>query len=220
MDKLKIILFLSLFFMHFSCSKSSKKADPSDSTESVSEDTAQTEKSDEEEDPSLTETDLEEEEEELIVEEEENEMDVAKKDGDSTGPTEDAEKFVEEGGIKEYTVKKGETLMLIAFKLYGDYRKWKEIIAQNPEIKTTGLVSGASIKYNSPDEAFNWQPEGLPYLIKSGDTLGKISDEKYGTPKRWKYIWENNKPLIKDPNLIFAGFTLYYRPDGKELASW
>jgi nucleoid-associated protein YgaU len=220
MDKLKIILFLSLFFMHLSCSKSSKKADPSDSTESVSKETDQTEKSGDESDPSLAEADLEEDEEELIIEEEDEEMGVAKKDENSNVPTEDLEELQVAGGAKEYKVKKGETLMLIAFKLFGDYGKWKEIVAQNPEIKTTGLVSGTSIKYISTGKAFDWRPEGLPHLIKSGDTLGKISDEKYGTPKRWKYIWENNKPLIKDPNLIYAGFTLYYKPDGKELASW
>ena len=208
--------------MHFSCSKSSKKADPSNSTESVNKDTDQAEKSGDEKDPSLSEADLEEEEEEeeLIVEEEDDEMDVAKKDENSNVPTEDVEELQMDGGTKEYIVKKGETLMLIAFKLFGDYGKWKEIVEQNPEIKTTGLVSGVSIKYNSPGKVFDWKPEGLPYLIKTGDTLGKISDEKYGTPKRWRYIWENNKPLIKDPNLIFAGFTLYYKPDGKELASW
>ena len=51
--------------------------------------------------------------------------------------------------------------------------------------------------------------DGNPYLIKSGDTLGKISNTTYGTIKYWKNIWNNNKPLIKDPNKIFAGFTIY-----------
>ncbi|MCB1073754.1 MAG: hypothetical protein KDK96_11745 [Chlamydiia bacterium] len=49
--------------------------------------------------------------------------------------------------------------------------------------------------------------------MKKEDTLGTISDEVYHTPKRWNEIYQNNRPLIKDPNLIFAGFTLYYIPD-------
>jgi hypothetical protein len=48
-------------------------------------------------------------------------------------------------------------------------------------------------------------------MIKNGETLGTISNSVYQTPKKWKAIWENNKPLIRNPNVIFAGFTLYYK---------
>ena len=51
-----------------------------------------------------------------------------------------------------------------------------------------------------------------------GETLGTISNKHYGVTKRWKDLYENNRPMIKDPNLIFAGFTLYYVPD-RDLAS-
>ena len=46
-------------------------------------------------------------------------------------------------------------------------------------------------------------------VIKRGDTLGTISSDTYGTMKFWRNIWDNNRPLIKDPNVIFAGFTIY-----------
>jgi nucleoid-associated protein YgaU len=39
--------------------------------------------------------------------------------------------------------------------------------------------------------------------------------EKYGTTRKWKKIYKNNEPLVRDPNLIFAGFTLYYLPQRK-----
>lgn len=105
-----------------------------------------------------------------------------------------------------YTVQKNETLMMIAFKLYGDYGKWKQLSELNG---MTNVQAGQQIKYNKPSEPFVWSPEGNPYLIKSGDTLGTISNTTYGTIKYWKNIWNNNKPLIKDPNKIFAGFTIY-----------
>jgi len=74
------------------------------------------------------------------------------------------------------------------------------------------LEKGMQLKYESPASRFNWNPAGDPYLIARGDTLGKISTKLYNTPKHWQDIWENNKPMIKSPSLIFAGFTLYYLP--------
>lgn len=118
------------------------------------------------------------------------------------------------GEVGTYKVEKGETLMMIAFKIYGDYGMWRELAKLNPKIKSF-VIAGMSLNFKAPAEKFVWNPAGEPYLIRKGDTLGVISNEKYGTPKKWKKIWENNKPLIKNPNLIFAGFTLYYIPENK-----
>jgi hypothetical protein len=52
--------------------------------------------------------------------------------------------------------------------------------------------------------------EGERFLIRTGDTLGKISGEIYGTQKKWRRLWDQNKELIRDPNRIFAGFYLHY----------
>ena len=75
-----------------------------------------------------------------------------------------------------------------------------------------------TIRYERPETEFSWGPEGLPHLVQEGETLGSISEDKYGTPSKWRPIYENNRPLIKDPDLIFAGFTIYYIPSS-ELAS-
>lgn len=115
-------------------------------------------------------------------------------------------------GDGRYTVKKGETLMQIAFKLYGDTNKWKELKSLNKDQLRHGnqLSANMKLKYTAPEKPFHWEPSGTPYLIKSGDTLGRISNQVYQTPKKWKMIFENNRPLIKNANLIYAGFTLYY----------
>jgi nucleoid-associated protein YgaU len=125
------------------------------------------------------------------------------------------------GTVMQYTVKKHETLMLIAFKLYGNYEKWKSLANRNTGKFKNGqaLRAGMVLDYVSPAQEFTWNPQGLPYLIRTGDTLGLISKHVYTTPKKWKLIWENNKPLIKNPNKIFAGFTLYYLENGREVAS-
>ena len=101
-------------------------------------------------------------------------------------------------------------LMLMAFNIYGDYSKWKLIRDLNPGVDINNLRAGQKIKYQVPSKAFTWSPNGQPYLIKRGDTLVKISRNKYGTSSKWRSIYENNRPMIKNPDLIFAGFTLYY----------
>ena len=228
MKKIGLFYFLLISLLVASCSKSSKKSDPEKSTESVAkESVAEDEKTD---DLTLNEDDLEEtKEEELISEDNEDLTDPARKKSDAKKDAEGSALASNEQQKKEldlglspgvYKVKKGETLMLIAFKLYGDYGKWKKIQQDNPQLKGKPLRAGMELAYEAPSEKFDWSPQGLPHLIKRGDTLGKISKNKYGTTKKWKTIWDNNKPLIKDPNLIFAGFTLYYVPLGKELASW
>jgi nucleoid-associated protein YgaU len=119
-----------------------------------------------------------------------------------------------------YTVQKNETLMMIAFKLYGDYGQWRDLSRRNASKLKNGLVfSGTKITYALPSQTFEWSPQGNPYLIRTGDTLGAISGSVYGSAKKWKNIWENNRPLIKDPNRIFAGFTIYWPELGKVAAS-
>jgi nucleoid-associated protein YgaU len=43
------------------------------------------------------------------------------------------------------------------------------------------------------------------YEIKSGDNLSKISKKFYGTSNLYKKIFEANKEVIKDMNLIYPG---------------
>jgi nucleoid-associated protein YgaU len=126
------------------------------------------------------------------------------------------------GSQMQYTVEKGDTLMMIAFKIYGDYSKWREIANLNQNKLIQGQIApiGTSLTYYAPSEAFSWNPEGNPYLVKNGDTLGGISTDTYGTMKFWKNIWDNNKPLIKNPNRIYAGFTIYTPiMEGREVAT-
>lgn len=124
------------------------------------------------------------------------------------------------GGAGEYTVKSGDTLMKIAFETYGDLFKWKEILEANRDRITdpNHLASGTVLKLDTPANPVSIERNGTPYMIKQGDTLGTISNDVYGTKTKWKTIWENNRQLIKDPNKIYAGFYLYYQPDGATTA--
>lgn len=119
------------------------------------------------------------------------------------------------GETATYTVQKGDTLMWIANKLYnGDFLRWREIVDLNQAAlaKTNGIIyPGMQLSYNLDGYNANWKKEGGSYLIKWGDTLGLISKGLYGTMKHWRGLQHHNR--IENPNLIYAGFTLFYLND-------
>jgi nucleoid-associated protein YgaU len=98
-----------------------------------------------------------------------------------------------------------------------NYRQWKSLAAWNGKQYTQGLLEvGTKIKYKGT--SFQWRPKGSPYMIQNGDYLSKIAKKVYDDQSKWKVIWDNNKQMIRFPDLIFAGFTLYYVPK-EELAN-
>ena len=46
------------------------------------------------------------------------------------------------------------------------------------------------------------------YVIKSGDTLGKIAKEFYGKASAYMKIFEANREIIEDPDKIYPGQTI------------
>ena len=46
------------------------------------------------------------------------------------------------------------------------------------------------------------------YVVKSGDTLSGIAKSVYGNAGRWREIFEANKDVIENPNLIRPGWKL------------
>ena len=52
------------------------------------------------------------------------------------------------------------------------------------------------------------EPEPRFYTVVKGDTLGKIAKDHYGNAAKYPVIFEANKPMLKDPNLIYPGQVL------------
>ncbi len=78
-------------------------------------------------------------------------------------------------------------------------------------ILAVGNVSGIAqvddqINVNSPEP--EPQPEAQYHTVVSGDTLGKIAKHYYGDAMKYPMIFEANQPMLKDPNLIYAGQVL------------
>jgi len=46
------------------------------------------------------------------------------------------------------------------------------------------------------------------YTIKPGDSLWRIAEKELGSGYRWKYLYEFNKDVIRDPKKLKAGMTI------------
>ena len=46
------------------------------------------------------------------------------------------------------------------------------------------------------------------YVVVKGDSLSKIAQRVYGDARKWRKIYEANRDLIKDPDLIYPGQSL------------
>ncbi len=74
-----------------------------------------------------------------------------------------------------------------------------------------GVRSGSSStlrKEPSPSPTTPAAATARSYVVKSGDSLSKISQQFYGDANQWRKIYEANRDQIKNPDLIYPGQTL------------
>ncbi|MEO5970245.1 MAG: LysM peptidoglycan-binding domain-containing protein, partial [Bdellovibrionia bacterium] len=114
--------------------------------------------------------------------------------------------------LKTYKVRKFDTLMKIAFKIYGDPFGWDDIFQLNKEliVDPNHIHKGMLLKYKPPLNGKTLVKRGHKYTIRPGDTLLAISQALYGTSRKWKSIWVKNNDVIHNPEKIMAGLVIYY----------
>ena len=56
------------------------------------------------------------------------------------------------------------------------------------------------------------EPEAVLYTVQSGDSLSKIALAHYGDAMKYVAIFEANKPLLENPDLIYPGQVLRLPP--------
>jgi len=83
--------------------------------------------------------------------------------------------------------------------------------AREKAILTVGNVEGISevddnIYVEVPE------PESQFYTVEKGDSLSKIAKSFYGNAMKYPVIFEANKPMLKDPDLIYPGQVLRIPP--------
>ena len=123
---------------------------------------------------------------------------------------------------REYTLQEGDTLSDIAKKFYGSRKQWIAIAKANPTVDPTRLKVGQKIRLpeseaidqpTEPQDSTPTPPPAAPagessVVVRSGDTLGAISQRVYGTSKKWREIFEANKDQLPDPNRLRVGMKL------------
>jgi len=72
-----------------------------------------------------------------------------------------------------------------------------------PKADFSDVESGSSSTAPSPSAG-----TGRTYTIQKGDSLSKIAKREYGDAQQWPRIFEANRDIIKDPDLIHPGQVL------------
>jgi len=88
---------------------------------------------------------------------------------------------------------------------------------KNRIIVTAGNINGISVVEDHllvtrPEPVEPPEPEKQFYTVKKGDYLSKIAKEVYGDARKYPVIFEANKPMLKDPDLIYPGQVLVIPP--------
>jgi nucleoid-associated protein YgaU len=101
-----------------------------------------------------------------------------------------------------YTVNRGDFLWRIAGMndIYGDPYAWSRIYTSNrDQIKDPDLIFPAQIFQIPRDVGPN------EHLVMKGEFLSKISglSNVYGSPFQWQKLYEANKEVVTDPNIIY-----------------
>ena len=83
--------------------------------------------------------------------------------------------------------------------------------ASSPKADFSNVRGGSSSTAPEPEaaqpDAAN-TPAGKRYTVVAGDSLSKIAKREYGDASAWHRIYEANREIIKDPDLIYPGQTL------------
>ncbi|MFI4917147.1 MAG: LysM peptidoglycan-binding domain-containing protein, partial [Phycisphaerales bacterium JB060] len=131
----------------------------------------------------------------------------------------------------QHHVQANESLYKIAARYYGDGNQWRRIAEANPgrvgengsvregvtlrimDPKTGGTpnhtASRSPVKLALDDRSTARASKGpLTYTVKSGDTLGEISQELLGTVRRQHELIALNRDVLKDPDNLLAGTVL------------
>jgi len=106
--------------------------------------------------------------------------------------------------IKDLDIRFDDGLATIEGKVADQETREKIILA-------VGNVSGVETVQDSI-EVSDAGDEAELHVVESGDTLSKLAKEYYGDAMKYPVIFEANRPMLKDPDLIYVGQVLRIPP--------
>src|SRR5687767_11095 len=85
---------------------------------------------------------------------------------------------------------------------------FSDVQSGKPRPDFSDVQSGSSSTAPPPGQGGATGAVAPTYVVVKGDTLSKIAQRAYGDGNKWRKIFEANKELIKDPDLIYPGQSL------------
>lgn len=122
-----------------------------------------------------------------------------------------------------YRVVRGDTVSLVARKIYGSIAEWRQIAQasslSNPHLIYPGNTLVVPLineharsfanSYGSKMASNNQgQGDNINITVKRGDTLSTLASQYLGNENAWQEIFQQNSGRINDPNMIYEGQTL------------
>jgi nucleoid-associated protein YgaU len=115
--------------------------------------------------------------------------------------------------FEPYMIKRGDYLIKIASREYGNSSMWREIYEWNKE--EIGSDPNKIYPYNflslkrEASKAKNCDLEFFDYQIQSGDTAWGLADEIYGDELAWVIIYMDNERLIRNNDGVLQPGTVF-----------
>jgi nucleoid-associated protein YgaU len=72
-------------------------------------------------------------------------------------------------------------------------------------VRSGGSSTAPTPGVPAPEPSATSMITGRTYVVVSGDSLSKIAKREYGDAQKWPKIYEANRNIIKDPDLIYPG---------------
>lgn len=113
----------------------------------------------------------------------------------------------DEGNVKNEIVANAESMPIenLQVKVEGDTIKLSGEGSEEAKEKAALIAGNIKGVKNVEFEGVRADSDEDYYEIKSGDNLSKIAKHFYGNGNLYNKIFEANKEVIKDPNLIYPG---------------
>ncbi len=130
-----------------------------------------------------------------------------------------------------HRIANGETLDVIAKRLYGRASAASEILAANPGLNPRRMKVGTELKLPRPptlkskattEAAAVSRPSSVSsgtgavapvssaavHVVRSKDSLGSIARSRYGSENAWRKIYDANRDKLKSPDKLVVGMKL------------